>query len=224
LLALLGYTGVRQSAAAGNEPGTSYAAPTNEATMEKNQLTASGALDTRLAAANTKFGFKLYAKLVGQGADKKIFGLPSRISFALAMASNGAAAEPRQAMARALETQAMSLDDLNRTSRELQTVLENADANVQLHIANALWARQGLTFKPDFMQRTQDYFNAQVTALSFDDPTAPATLNRWVSEKTHGKIDKIVDQIDAHAMLLLTNAIYFKGTWAKEFDKAKTKP
>ena len=60
--------------------------------------------------------------------------------------------------------------------------------------------------------------------IEFEDPTAPATLNRWVSEKTHGKIEKIVDQIDAHAMLLLINAIYFKGTWAKEFDKAKTKP
>src|SRR5215470_3815497 len=65
LLALLGSTGV-QHAAAGNEPGTSHAAPTNEVTMEENQPTASGALDTRLAAAHTQFGFKLYAELVRQ--------------------------------------------------------------------------------------------------------------------------------------------------------------
>ena len=224
LLAQLGSTGVQQSAAAGNEPGTSHAAPTNETTMEKQQPTASGTLDTRLAAAHTKFGFKLYAALVRQSADKNIFIAPSSLSLCLAMASNGAEAETRQAMARALDTQAMSLDDLNRTSRALQTVLENADANVQLRIATSLWARQGVTFTPDFLQRTKDYFDAHVTALNFADPTAPATLNRWVSNKTHGKIAKIVDQIDAHAMLLLINAIYFKGTWAQAFDKAQTKP
>jgi serine protease inhibitor len=37
--------------------------------------------------------------------------------------------------------------------------------------------------------------------LNFDDPAAPATLNWWVSEKTHGKIDRIVDQIDSQAIL-----------------------
>src|SRR5262249_34218988 len=76
LLALLGSTGIQQSAAAGNEPGASHAAPTNEATMDKNQPTASGALATRLAAANTKFGFKLYAELVRQSADTNIFVAP----------------------------------------------------------------------------------------------------------------------------------------------------
>jgi serpin B len=224
LLALLGCIGVNRLDAAGNKPGNSNAANTNESTMENNQPTASGALDTRLAAANTRFGFKLYSELVRQSAEKNIFISPSSISLCLAMAYNGADAETRQAMARVLETQAMSLDELNRTYRELKMVLENADAKVQLQIANSLWAREGLMFKPDFIQRTKDYFNAQVTALNFDDPAAPATLNWWVSEKTHGKIDKIVDQIDAQAILFLINAIYFKGVWAKEFDKAKTKP
>ena len=179
LLALLGSTGVQHSAA-GNEPGTSHAAPTNEVTMEENQPTASGALDTRLAVANTKFGFKLYAELVRQSADTNIFVSPLSMSLCLAMASNGAAAETRQAMAQALETQAMSLDDLNRTSRELQTVLENADANVQLHIATSLWARQGVTFNPEFMQRTQDDFHAHVTALNFDSILKFFILDGWL--------------------------------------------
>ena len=179
LLALLGSTGVQHSAA-GNEPGTSPAAPTNEVTMEENQPTASGALDTRLAAANTKFGFKLYAELVRQSADTNIFVSPLSMSLCLAMASNGAAAETRQAMAQALETQAMSLDDLNRTSRALQTVLENADANVQLHIATSLWARQGVTFNPEFMQRTKDDFHAHVTALNFDSILKFFILDGWL--------------------------------------------
>ena len=44
-----------------------------------------------------------------------------------------------------------------------------------------------------------------------------------MADKTKGKIDKIVDRIDEQAILFLINAIYFKGTWAAEFDKAKTR-
>jgi serpin B len=101
LLALLGCIGVNQSEAGGNQPGNSHAANTNESTMVNNQLTASGALGTRLAAANTKFGLKLYAELVRQSAEKNIFVSPSSMSLCLAMAYNGADAETRQAMARA---------------------------------------------------------------------------------------------------------------------------
>ena len=213
LLALLGCTDVSHSDAANNSPANSNTANANESTMENPKLPAAGNLDPRLAAANTKFGFKLYAELIRQSAEKNIFVSPSSIALCLAMAYNGAEAETRQAMARVLETQSMSLDELNRAYAEFRAALENPDAKVRLQIANSLWARQGLPFKPDFIKRNQNYFDAEVTALNFDDPSAPATINRWVSDKTNGKIDKIVDQIDSQSILFLINAIYFKGTW-----------
>jgi serpin B len=223
LLALLGCTSVGHSDAANNTPANSNTENTSQVTMEEPKPPASGKLDPRLAAANAKFGFKLYSELTKQSAEKNIFVSPSSIALCLTMAYNGAEGETRQAMARALETQALSLDELNHAYADLKAALENPDAKVKLQIANSLWARQGLQFKPDFIQRNKDYFGAQVTALNFDDPSAPATINQWVSEKTSGKIDKIVDQIDSSSILFLINAIYFKGTWAKEFDKAKTK-
>jgi serpin B len=223
LLALLGCTSVGHSDAANNTPANSNTADTSQITMENPKPPASGKLDPQLAAANAKFGFKLYAELTKQSAEKNIFVSPSSIALCLTMAYNGAEGETRQAMARALETQALGLDELNRAYADLKAALENPDAKVKLQIANSLWARQGLQFKPDFIQRNKDYFGAQVTALNFDDPSAPATINQWVSEKTNGKIDKIVDQIDSSSILFLINAIYFKGAWTKEFDKAKTK-
>ncbi len=222
LLALLGCTGVIHSDA-DNAPANTNTANTNETAMENQKPAAGGSLDPRLAAANAKFGFKLYSELTRQSAEKNVFISPSSISLCLAMAYNGAEAETRQAMARALETQALSLDELNRAYSEFRAALDSPDAKVKLQIANSLWARQGLQFKADFIQRNKDYFGAQVTALDFDDPGAPATINGWVSEKTNGKITKIVDQIDGNAILFLINAIYFKGAWAKEFNKAGTR-
>ena len=60
-------------------------------------------------------------------------------------------------------------------------------------------------------------------SLDFASPDAPARINDWVAEKTNDKITKIVDQIDQSAILFLINAIYFKGTWTKEFDKDLTR-
>jgi serine protease inhibitor len=221
LFALLGCAGVSHSDVARNTPAS--AANANESTMENQPPQATGNLDPRLAAANVKFGFKLYSELTKQSAEKNIFVSPSSVALCLTMAYNGASGETRQAMGRALETQALSLDELDRAYAELRAALDSPDAKVRLAIANSLWARRGLQFKPDFIQRNKDYFGAEVTALDFDDPAAASAINRWVSAKTNGKIDKIVDQIDPSSVLFLINAIYFKGAWARSFDPAKTR-
>jgi serine protease inhibitor len=126
-------------------------------------------------------------------------------------------------MERALEIQGINHSDLNRAYAELRAALESPDPKVQLNIANSLWAKKEVTFNPEFIARNKQFYGAEVTTLDFNDPSAPATINAWVNDKTKGKIDKIVDRIDAQSILFLINAIYFKGAWAIEFDKAKTK-
>jgi serpin B len=227
VIALLGCTSVIHSDGASNtsaRPANVNAnANANESAMEDQQAQAGGPLDPRLAAANVKFGFKLYSELARASAEKNIFVSPSSIALCLTMAYNGAAGTTRQSMARALEAEGLSLDELNRAYAGFRAALENPDAKVKLQIANSLWARQGVQFKPDFIERNKDVFGAQVTALNFDDPASAATINQWVSEKTNGKIDRIVDQIDSSSVLFLINAIYFKGAWAKVFNPALTK-
>jgi serine protease inhibitor len=42
-------------------------------------------------------------------------------------------------------------------------------------------------------------------------------------EKTHDKIDKILNETYADMVMVLINAIYFKGTWTYEFDPEDTR-
>ena len=53
-----------------------------------------------------------------------------------------------------------------------------------------------------------------------------AQINKDVSEATKGLIKDIItpDAISGDTVMVLTNAIYFKGDWQKPFDKSETKP
>ena len=179
-------------------------------------------VNPKLITANTTFGFKLFSELLQHDQGKNVFVSPSSVAIALSMLYNGATGETQQQMAKTLELQSMSLTELNQANAELKAVLENPDAGVQLAIANSLWARQGVSFKPAFMQHNQNFYGAQVTALDFAAPNATATINNWVKENTRGKISQIVDSLKPDDVLFLLNAIYFKGTWAKAFDKSDT--
>lgn len=191
--------------------------------MENQDKSAGAATDPRLVSANTSFGFKLYHQVAKTGASKNVFISPASVAMCLAMTYNGAVGETKNAMERALEIQGLTHADLNRAYAALRSQLENPDPKVQLQIANSLWARQGVSFNPAFIARNEEFYRAQVTALDFGDPGAPAIINAWVKDKTKDKIEKIVDSIDAQSVLFLINAIYFKGAWSTEFDKARTK-
>jgi serine protease inhibitor len=180
-------------------------------------------VDSRLIAANTQFGFRLFAEIVEQDAGKNVFVSPASVAMALAMTYNGAAGETQQAMAEVLELEELSLQEINQANAALRKSLENPDPEVELTIANSLWARAGVGFKPDFLERNRQFFGAEIAELDFDDPSASKTINKWVEDSTKGKIDKIVaDKIDPDTVLFLINAIYFKGQWAVKFDASKT--
>ncbi|NEO29084.1 MAG: serpin family protein [Symploca sp. SIO3C6] len=180
------------------------------------------AVDSQLIEANTKFGFKLLKEILKEESNKNVFISPSSIAIALAMTYNGASGETQQAMAKALELQGMSIEQINQANEALKVSLENADPEVQLSIANSLWSKLGIEFQPDFLQRNQQFYGAQVKELDFNSPDAPRAINKWVQENTSGKIDKIIDQIKPNDLLFLINAIYFKGNWSEKFDQNLT--
>jgi serine protease inhibitor len=180
--------------------------------------------DTKIVESNNKFGFKLFSEVLkGDKSEKNVFISPSSVAIALAMTYNGASGSTQQAMAKTLELQGMNLSEINSFyAATLKQLLDNQDAKVQLKIANSLWANQDVKFKPDFLQRTQDFYQAKVSNLNFQDSTATSTINNWVKDNTGGKINQIVEKIEPNQVLFLINAIYFKGNWSNEFDKKQT--
>jgi serine protease inhibitor len=183
----------------------------------------SGTEEINLVNANNQFGFDLFGQLRKSNGDKNLFFSPLSITIALAMTYNGAAGETEKEVAHILKLRGMSLGRVNQKTSDLLTSLKSVDPKIELSIANSIWARKGVQFREDFLERNRGFFGAKITSLDFDDPLAPTKINGWIHTSTKGKIAQIIEEINRQEMMLLINAIYFKGTWQQVFDKKHTR-
>ena len=114
------------------------------------------------------------------------------------------------------------MEEINQSYQKLVSALLSVDPKVIMEIANSIWYRDDFYVENDFLNINKNYYDAEVTDLDFTDPASVDVINKWVSDKTHEKIDKIIEQIDPENVMFLINAVYFKGIWKYQFNKDDT--
>jgi serine protease inhibitor len=181
-------------------------------------------VDPRVVSANTKFAFNLFGELVAEELDRNIFISPLSISLALAMTYNGAEGTTKDAMAETLNFGNMSLDEINHAYSNLIESLENADQAVNLLFGNSVWMKKefGPLVKASFTDRITTWYNGETFTRDFRNRQTVSEINGWVDKRTQGTIKEIIQEINPMLVMLLINAIYFKGEWIVEFDEAAT--
>jgi serpin B len=137
------------------------------------------------------------------------------------MTLNGAAGTTLEAMQKTLGLEGLTKDEINTIYRDLMAALVKADPNVVMNIANSIWIKKDFPVSEPFIQANSTYYNAQVSKLDFND-AALATINKWVYDKTNGKIPTILNEISDNEIMFLINAIYFNGKWKYQFETSKT--
>ena len=178
-----------------------------------------------LIEGNTAFALELYPKV--ERTPGNVFFSPYSVSSCLAIAYAGARGQTESQMAKVLHF-SKAQEQLHSAFGALQRQLNEADTSsgIQLNIANALWAQQGHPFLPDFLNIAKGDYQANINQADFKTSANAALqeINRWVSQQTKDKIQNILPpgSLDAQTRLVLANAIYFKGVWAKKFEKAQT--
>lgn len=177
----------------------------------------------QVVASGNQFSFTLLQETVKQNPGETVFLSPLSASMALAMACNGARTATEEEIRTMLGYGGLTQADLNESCKTLYDVLTTLDPKVTLKIANAIWNDYTLAVLPSFIQVNQQYFNTEVDALNFKDPSALEVINSWCDLHTNGRIPKILDQLDPATVLAILNALYFKGTWTIEFDKTNTR-
>ncbi|HEX6909573.1 MAG TPA: serpin family protein, partial [Longimicrobium sp.] len=167
------------------------------------------------------FGLTLFRQLADARPNENVIISPLSAGLAVSMVGNGATAGTRAGIEQTLAEG--PLDALNPANAALAAALRTDD--VELAIANSLWAREGVPFLPAFLQVNREFYGAHIQSLNLSTPDAARRINDWASRSTRGRITEMVDgPLDPEVILYLMNAVYFKGRWQDEFRPQATRP
>jgi serpin B len=177
-----------------------------------------------LVSGNADFAFDLF-HILGDGG-RNVFFSPHSISTCLGMTYAGAENETEAQMAAALSYD-LPEDRLHPAFNALDLALDarNTD-DVRLSIVNDIWIQEGFPILPSFVELVTAHYGAGARLLDFEafPEESRQTINNYVRYHTQERIEEILPEGSIHPgiVLVLTNAIYFKGTWKHEFDPADT--
>jgi serpin B len=176
-----------------------------------------------LIESGNSFAFDIFSKVLkSAGENENVMISPMSISYALSMTLNGANGDTRAAMLEALRLNGITVDAINNSYKNLTEALLSVDKRVLISIANSVWTENDFAVKQAFIDILTNYYDAESRSFDINDTSAPDKINEWIENKTNGLIKEMIDKLDDNTVMLLINAIYFKGKWKSEFDESKT--
>lgn len=123
--------------------------------------------------------------------------------------------------------QALGLGDSDIESfkdycRLINNNLSTLDPSTVFNVANSIWGAPKLTFRPSFKSMAEHTFGAEVLNLPEGISDAKDVLNKWIYEKTNGKIKDFFQSDLGVPTISFINALYFNGKWTTPFNSSAT--
>ena len=195
---------------------------------------------------NNEFGYALTKTVaraqLAKNANQNIFLSPVSAAVALQMLLNGAGkgSTTYSEITTALGVESLDLEAINHANADLLTQLQKPTADTTppgrrrpgpppvpftLKIANSVWSNSTGLFKynSSFVSRLEKSYSADARSVDFRAAEGPLAINGWASEKTNGKIPKVIDAPTlAPLAFVMMNATYFKANWLTPFDERST--
>ncbi|XP_045383340.1 serpin B7 isoform X1 [Lemur catta] len=186
------------------------------------------------AAANAEFCFNLFREMDNNQGNGNMFFSSLSIFTALAMVRLGARGDCAAQIDKLLHfNDASGHGSPSNRQPALQSQLKRvlSDINTShkdydLSIANGLFAEKIFDFDKNYIQCAEKLYNANVERVDFtnDMEDTRHKINKWIEKETHGKIKNVLNEgsISSSAVMVLVNAVYFKGKWESAFTKSET--
>ncbi len=184
-----------------------------------------------LLEGNRRFALDLYQQLRSKDEEAgNLFYSPYSISVALAMTWAGARGNTADEMADVLHF-TLEQEKFHPAFNKLDLYLnslgqETEDEEFILSITNSIWGEETYTFLNDYLDLLAVNYGAAMNLLDFlySSDESREIINQWIEDQTNGKIEDLLPEnsIIPDTRLVLTNAVYFYGSWLYQFDEEAT--
>ncbi|XP_070589684.1 LOW QUALITY PROTEIN: serpin A12-like [Erythrolamprus reginae] len=185
-----------------------------------------------LVNSNSYFAFKLFRKVSSseshQGGISKnnVVLSPLCISSAFAMLALGARDNTLDQILKGLDFRASEIQErmIHEGFCELMHMLNNRRVGHQMEIGKCLFVQNQLYPEERFLCGLKNLYRGDIFWENFKNSAATEQhINSYIKRKTHGKISKLVNEINPMTEILLISYIYMKVKWKKPFNPKYTK-
>ena len=178
-----------------------------------------------IAAANNGFAVDFYREVSAK--DGNIFFSPTSMFVAFSALYEGSRENTADQMRQVFGFEPDLQARYNDTARLMSSVNRD-DQNATLEMANALWPAVWFAPYDSYVDAVRGVYLADVERVDFEDDSDNGgvwMVNTWASDKTNGRIPEVLkhDDVNEDTALVITNAIYFKGTWVTQFSEDETR-
>ncbi|GBO38837.1 Corticosteroid-binding globulin, partial [Araneus ventricosus] len=115
----------------------------------------------------------------------------------------------------------------NTFNRYLRDVLQRGDSSDEyvLNVANAVLVDKRVELLEEYGRNVQYLYRAAVRDVDFsrEAPRIVEEINDYIRKNTNGKTNQLFDELSPSIILVLLNAVYFKGTWKTRFELERTR-
>ncbi len=202
--------------------GCSHRAHQNEADQAVNDAEE---IKQSIPMQNNQFAFDLIRQVPFE--EENFVVSPFSISTALAMTYAGAREATLEQMADVMYFDRNQERFHQAYGEYLQSMLHLAEGNIELNIANSLWAQEDYHFLDSFFSIVEAHYHSETFQVDFEENREQVRedINQWVFDETREKIRDLIGPgiLTEDTRLVLVNAIHFLGSWLKEFDKELTR-
>lgn len=195
---------------------TNHDAPENPLDLAAAAKMPTGAeADEEFINAVTDFSEDLFRKSAVKGENLVLS--PLSVTYALTMTANGAYGDTLAEFDRL--NGGIPLAEMNEYLFWNAVELASTQKS-KVTVANSVWADNGFPINRQFRWITQKYYNADAQNADFSDHATAELINNWVSEKTDGMIDKVLNGAPVDLVMILINTILFDGKWETAYEES----
>ncbi|KAI7795701.1 alpha-2-antiplasmin [Triplophysa rosa] len=164
-----------------------------------------------VGGAVAKLGLELLENLQPGLEQPNIIISPLSVSLALAELALGANNKTEEKLLEVLHAQAQA------NFHETLSCLQEHLTTKAVKMASRLYLLPGFKVNQDFVDRSSRLYKSEPSQL-----TSIKEVNHWVEEVTKGHITNFMSSLPSNVVLMLINAIHFKGEWQSRFDSKFT--
>jgi serine protease inhibitor len=175
----------------------------------------------KISSANNKVAFKFLSETLKTNNKENVIISPLSLSTILALTQNGAVGNTKGEMLKTLELQGLDDSTINESYRDIIAHF-NSLKGIETKIGDSIWIRKNADVKKELISVGKNYYEAEINEVDFTKKNTVDAVNKWVSGRTAGKINKMMDSFEDDTYMTLINTVYFKGKWNNPFTERGT--